>query len=681
MRSVSWLLLLLCCFLARAQTPDTRDLKPISNLGAPARAVPRSYAVVIGISHYKNLPAGAQLAFPDRDAEDIYAALISPEGGQFPAENVHKLVGERATVANMRHELDEWLPSVTHDDDRVVVFFAGHGFISGGKGWLAPYDVDLHNIPGSSYAMDTLGSTFAGKVRGKWKVLLTDACHSGAITPESEPTAINNRLLDLQKSLFSLTASRDRERSFESDKWGGGHGIFTYYVVKGLQGEADTNGDGVVDADELAEYVHTNVRAATGGEQNPTGDRGSFDPHMLLAYNALRVKAAPPAPQFGNLVIEVNMDGTEVFVDGRSVGIVSKGTPLRLPGLAPGAHTVRAVHSGYEPDGPREEQIYPGQDTTLTVRILIPRRPPRAATEHFDRGVELYQKGYEANYRKAEAEFKEAVALDGRYTLAHLYLGRTQNALFEEQDALASLKQAVEFDPELMEARSSYAAVLLDNGDLDEAVRQLNTATTREPAAGTAWYLLSQAYARKGDYAQCKNAATTAIERTPRNAEAHFWLAECCRQLQQAPQAETEYRQYLALSNFDTGLAGQMNYYLAGYLFGVGRRKRAAQADIWKELHGQAYVGLCDSEWMLKRFDTAIPLCETALGYIPDDLFANYRLGVLYAERFNQNNQLPMLAAAKLHFSAVVAANRDTTEAERSRRYLKNIDSVLSRAR
>ena len=62
--------------------------------------------------------------------------------------------------------------------------------------------------------------------------------------------------------------------------------IFTYYVVKGLEGEArTTNGDGVVSADELAEYVHTNVRLATNAAQNPTSERGSFDPNMVLAYN------------------------------------------------------------------------------------------------------------------------------------------------------------------------------------------------------------------------------------------------------------------------------------------------------------------------------------------------------------------------------------------------------------
>ncbi len=84
--------------------------------------------------------------------------------------------------------------------------------------------------------------------------------------------------------MFSLTASRDRERSFESKEWGDGHGIFTYYVVKGLEGEADESGDGIVTADELAEYVRRNVREVTKGQQNPTSDRGSFDPNMILAY-------------------------------------------------------------------------------------------------------------------------------------------------------------------------------------------------------------------------------------------------------------------------------------------------------------------------------------------------------------------------------------------------------------
>ena len=662
-----------------ASAQDSRDLKPVQTKPTVAVTIPRSYALVVGISAYKNLPKSAQLEFPNRDAEDIYAALISPEGGQFPAENVHKLINERATVENIRHELEVWLPSVTQADDRVLVYFAGHGFVSGGKGWLATYDVDLHSITTTAYPMDTLGSVMGGKIKGKWKVLITDACHSGAITPEADRQQVTNTLLDLQKSLFSLTASRDREQSFESDRWGGGHGIFTYYVIKGIEGEADTNGDGVVDADELAEYVHTNVRLATEGRQNPTSERGSFDRNMVLAYNASRVKGANlPAPQYGNLIIESNMDGVEVWVDGKSAGVVNKGVALRLPGISPGVHTVKGVHLGYEPDGPREEQIYPGQDATVSLRILIARKGNHAAMEEFDKGIEFYNKGYAENYKKSVEHFEAALQIDPKFSAALVYLGRAQSALFEDDKAIASLKQAVELDPDYQEARASYAAVLLDGGNLDEAVRQLDVVTRREPDRGWAWYLLSQAYARKDDFVQGRTAAENAIRLSPKNAEAHFWLAECLRMLKMPSDAEREYSSYLALSNFDTGTAGQLNYYILGSLFGMGKKSRATQADIWKELHGDANFGLCNCERMQKQFEPAIAHCQKALTFRPNDVAVNYRLGELYSEEFNQQNQLGLLAAAKLHFTAAIAANPDTVEADRAKKYVKNIDTVLA---
>ncbi len=666
------------------QQDQNRDLtfkKDTTKLAGQATVkIPRSYALVVGISKYQNLPPEAQLEYPDRDAESVYTVLISAEGGQFPAENVHKLINENATAANIKKELETWLPSVTKDDDRVLIYFAGHGFVSSGKAYIAPYDIDLKNIPGTSYPMEQLGADIGGKINGKWKVLVTDSCHSGAITPEADRAKVNQTLLDLQKSLFSITASRDREQSFESDKWGGGHGIFTYYVVKGMEGEADTNGDGVVSADELAEYVHTNVRLATNAAQNPTSERGSFDPNMVLAYNPGHVTAGNlPPPKYGTLIIETNMDGTEVFVDGKSAGVVNKAAALRLPGIEPGAHTIKSVHLGYEPDGPREEQVYPGQDTTVSVRILIARNRNHSAVEHFDKGIEYYNKGFEQNYRKAAGEFETALQLDPKYSQAALYLGRVNNALYQDDKALASFRTAIEIDPDYLEARSSYAGALLDGGDLDEAVRQLNTVTQREPNNGVAWYLLSQAYARKGSFDQAIVASRKAVELTPKNAEAHFWLAESLRYKHGCAESEAEYKSYLALSNFDSGFGGQMNYYLAGYLFGMGSKRRAAQTDIWKELRGKANVGLCDCEWIQKQFDTAINYCQAALGYSPADLFANYRLGIVYSEKYNQSGSVGLLAAARKHFEDVIAVNPDAVEAGRARAYVRNIDDVLAR--
>ncbi|HEV2447720.1 MAG TPA: caspase family protein, partial [Candidatus Sulfopaludibacter sp.] len=398
-----------------------KDSPPVPKTGQPV-VVPRSYALVVGLAKYQNLTGKQNLLFSGRDAESMYSILISPEGGSFRAENVHKLIGPQATLANLKNELENWLPSKTQDGDRVLVYFAGHGFVVDGRAYLAPYDIRLDRVAATAYPMDTLGSVFGGKIKGKWKVLITDACHSGAISPESS-AAINSRLIDLDKSIFVLSASRDREQSFESPDWGGGHGIFTYYVERGLGGAADEDGDGVVTADELADYVRTNVRADSKGQQNPTAEAGSFDPRMQLAYVPASARPdAPPAAKYGVMIVETNMDGVEVFVDDKSAGVINKGTPLRLQGMVPGTHIVKGVKMGYEPDGPREETVYPGQESTVSIKIQFVRRRPKAAVDDLDRGIELYQKGNADNYRKSAGYFQKALETDPTYSQAALYL-------------------------------------------------------------------------------------------------------------------------------------------------------------------------------------------------------------------------------------------------------------------
>ncbi len=683
-------LLLFAAALAFGQSKPAqkkeRDLRyddgsaAVKTADASAVRIPRSYALVIGIANYKNLPQKAQLLFPERDADAIYSILISPEGGNFRAENVKKLTGSRATLANIRNELESWLPSVTKDDDRVLIYFAGHGFVHPTlkKAYLAPYDFDPTRIAETGYSMDQLGKVAGSTIKGKWKVLLTDSCHSGALTPETDRAQINQSLLDVGKSLFSMTASRDREQSFESEDWGGGHGIFTYYVVKGLEGAADESGDGIVTADELAEYVRTQVRQATQGKQNPTSDRGSFDPNMLLAFLPANARpGAPPAPKFGTLLIEANMDGVEVFVDGKSVGVVTKGTPLSLPGMLPGVHTIKGVRTGYEPDGPREEIVYPGQESTVSIKIMIARRRPKAAVDFFDQGLEYYNKGFAANYRKAAALFGKALAADPTYSHAALYLGRTHDALFELEQAQEYYAKAIEIDPDYMEARTSFGGMLLGLGSVDEAIRQFDVVVKRDRKNAFALYLLAQAQRMKGMYAESIESARGAIALTPNNAEAHFWLAESLRMKERYQDSIPEYAAYLRLSDFDSKLAGRMHYYVLGYLAGAGRKKRAAQTDIWSDLRSIAYFGMCDAERRLGHFDAAIAYCHKSLAYDKSDPFVHYALAMAYARKAEQTDSLELLAAARKSFASMLEINADMAESDFARKNIASIDRAL----
>jgi tetratricopeptide (TPR) repeat protein len=680
------LLFLACAGFAIAQAPpkqppqkQERDLKIEKEDETPlptGQSIPRSYAVIVGISRYGKLEDKFQLQYAERDAQSIHTVLISPEGGNFKAENVHVLMGPQATLAGLRREIDTWLPSVAKEDDRVLIYFAGHGFIAGGKGYLAPYDFDMKRIAESGYPMDDLGSIMGGKIKAKSKILLTDSCHSGAITPD-DSAKVNQTLNKLQQSLFSLTASRDREQSFESADLR--HGVFTYYVVKGLGGEADSlPRDGVVSADELAEYVRTQVREATEGKQNPTADRGSYDKNMFLAWVPSNAPpATPSAPKFGGLVIETNTDGVEVFVDNKSVGVVPKGKPLSLPGLKPGAHSVKGVKMGFEPDGPREETVYPGQDSTVSIKILIPRRRKQAALDELDKGIEFYQKGFEANYKKAVEHFEAALRLEPTYSQACYYLGLSYSALFDHAKGEEYYKKAIAIDPDYLAARSNYAGMLLDIGNTDEAIRQLNTVLVRDPNNAEALGMQAQAYRLKDLYAQSIESARKAVKLAPKKAEPFLWMADSLRLTNKFAEAKTAYSSYLTLSDFDSKLAGKLNYYALGYLVGFGKKKRAATRDIWGELRSLAYFGICDCERKLKNYDAAILNCQKSLRYDRDEPYAHYALGLSFMYKADKNDSIAELQPALEHLQKTVQLNPELAESEYAKKNIATIQAAM----
>ncbi len=131
--------------IAAPQQPTNlgkRDLEiqqlPVATVEKNVNSVPRGYAVVIGVAKYEKLDPADNLSFPESDAENIREVLISKQGGAFPDSNVKLLVGRNATLQNIRQALEEWLPSQVQEQDRAVVYFAGHGFVKDGKGYLAP---------------------------------------------------------------------------------------------------------------------------------------------------------------------------------------------------------------------------------------------------------------------------------------------------------------------------------------------------------------------------------------------------------------------------------------------------------------------------------------------------------------------------------------------------------------
>jgi len=229
------------------------------------------WAVVVGISDYKNNPAVTDLKYADRDAQSFYDFLVSPQGGCFKPENIQLLLNEKATVSNLRYALGTFLGR-TADKDLVVIYMAGHG-APDSKKWenlyFLTYDANPDSLPNTAYPMDDLTRDLQRYIKAKKVIVVTDACHSAAVSGGmmamrgQDGYKVNEYLKKLAESREGctfITASRAGEGSQEAVKWGGGHGVFTYFLLEGLKGKADYNGDGFITMKEAYDYLYSKVQ-------------------------------------------------------------------------------------------------------------------------------------------------------------------------------------------------------------------------------------------------------------------------------------------------------------------------------------------------------------------------------------------------------------------------------------
>jgi tetratricopeptide (TPR) repeat protein len=677
----------LAAFLAGAQEKKMgeRDLQ-IQKLPEPAGAglkevkVPRGYALVIGVGKYKNLDSRDYLRFSESDAEAVKRVLLSMQGGNIAPQNVHELIGPQATLQNIRRELEEWLPSVAKEEDRVIVYYSGHGLVKGNRGFISPYDVNPADPEKTAYPMDLVGNVLANKVKARWKVLLADACHSGKITAESTVDAVNTAFTKMPLTFLTFTASREQESSYEDPNLGSGFGLFSYFLVQGWEGNADVSPrDGVVTADELVEYVRREVKdyaRRRGRMQTPT-ERGDFDPEMIVGYSPVRRAAAhsQPLPD-GSLVIEANMDGVEIYLDDRLVGTIGKDKKLPLPGISSGIHVIKGVKMGYDPDT-KEVMVVPGQEKTVTIRIQFARQRKKSAKILFDEGVGVYTKRKsEGDLRKAADLFTRALAEDEKYSEAAMYLCLTDQILSETDAALHACKKAIDIDPDYVDARVYYGGLLFESGDTDEAIRQLNVALQQNPRNSLAYSFLAQAYRTTGTYDKAIDMANRAIQLDSGQSQAYLWRADSQRLLGHFAEARDDYKAYLELDNFTAPLHEKLAFYLIG--FGMSKRN-ASQKLVYARQRNGAFFGLCDCEQRLGNLTGARQYCEKALQYEASDPYALLVLGNIHAKLFNRTQRSEDLLTAKRYYSEVIAINPDQKEAQEARSYIDQIDKILPR--
>ena len=282
---------------------------------------PKTYFIGIAVSDYRD--SSMNLKFAAKDVRDL-AKSFSSMFRHFEADT---LIDRNATKENILGLREKLLRTTVND--QVIISVNGHGLLNDSLDfYYATWDMDFSRPAYRGLRYEELESLLDG-IPARKKLMLIDACHSGALDKEeilaaqSKPgpakdssgqeagtvkgfasrgtitrnkkTATDaNSTYEVMQNLFAeissgngsviISAAGGMEYAFESAAWN--NGVFTYCIRKGLQEDkADKdggNGDGKVDVGELKNYVSRKVNELTGGKQRPVSRRDNLEFNWVI---------------------------------------------------------------------------------------------------------------------------------------------------------------------------------------------------------------------------------------------------------------------------------------------------------------------------------------------------------------------------------------------------------------
>ncbi len=203
---------------------------------------PDDFAVVVGVEKY----AGGVMPseFSERDAVSVQKHFLALG---VPDEHLRLLLNETATKSDLAAYLEDWLPKNVKKDSRVYFYFSGHGAPNPdtGEAYLVPFDGNPEFLTKTAYPLKRLYGDLL-KIPAHRVIVILDSCFSGAgprsiIRPGLRPleTHINPGFVPGNGKIVVLTAARDNQTAEVLKRQG--HGLLTYYFLRGLNGKALNN--------------------------------------------------------------------------------------------------------------------------------------------------------------------------------------------------------------------------------------------------------------------------------------------------------------------------------------------------------------------------------------------------------------------------------------------------------
>ena len=283
--------------LSLAIQPAGTGTDDVNQIPAPTPGFhqPQTYLVSIGVGAYRD-PKLAPRHYAVTDAETV-AAYFQSLGG-VPSSNIRLLQNQKALRVDLHETLFGWLPERVSQNAVVILYFSGQAMVTPtGDILLALYDGSAADSA-RLYPLNDLGSAFA-RLKAKQIIFLFDGMVS-RLRDDAKGKSVVPRWEFGGDNTFGLIGGEDLTKGLEDDQHR--HGLFTYYLLKGLRGEADTNRNGIVTFGELTGYVRQKVAWAAkfqfNQEQRPLllPPLKPDDPAASLILTALPSLSSSEAP-------------------------------------------------------------------------------------------------------------------------------------------------------------------------------------------------------------------------------------------------------------------------------------------------------------------------------------------------------------------------------------------------
>jgi hypothetical protein len=219
------------------------------------------WALIIGIENYSSLPEVIYARKDARTIKDYFNKVLGvPEG------NIVTLLDQEATYQQLESYLTQYFPPNIQTDSTLYVYFVGHGLpgLHDNNPYLVLQKSDPKNIEKTGYPLEKFYSELQN-LKNKMNYVFLDTSFSGYASRSNdwlleEPDAkkIAPKQVGLKtKKIISIQAAENFQpnKAYHAMQ----HGLFTYYLLRGMRGEADTNIDNKVSIKELFKFLRHNV--------------------------------------------------------------------------------------------------------------------------------------------------------------------------------------------------------------------------------------------------------------------------------------------------------------------------------------------------------------------------------------------------------------------------------------